>query len=158
MNRDIRKNPILKFNLSALNQIGLVYFDDQRFPTFEYCKGIFSVFSLFIFNITEYIFIILNIKDVNLITLNCATTVLNTTLVAKGATFIWHNKIYFGLITDMHESMKRIENSGHKECNKILNKYVWHAFAVTTTIFIFTTITLFIFSAYIFYMFIIASE
>lgn len=157
MDHDIRKNRMLKFNLMALNQIGLVYFDDQRYLRYEYCKGIFSVFYLFIFNITQYMFVFFNIKDVNLISLNCGTAVLNTTLVAKGATFIWHNKVYFRLMTDMHESMKRIEKSGNDEVNKILNKYVWHSYKVTATIFVFTTITLFIFSAYIFYTFIIAA-
>lgn len=157
MDRDIRKNRLLKFNIMALNQIGLVYFDDQRFPKFEYWKGVFCVFSFVIFNITEYMFVFINIHDVSLISLNLATSLLYSSLIVKGATFIWHNKKYFKLMTDMHNAMKFVENSKHDQLKRILDKHVFHCYEVAVAIFVFTTISLIIFSAYLFYTFLVES-
>lgn len=158
MDRDIRNNRLLKYNVMMLNQIGLVYFDDQRFPTFEYYKGIFCVFSFFVYNITEYMFVYINIDDVNLISLNLATAVLFSTLIAKGATFIWNNKTYFKLMTDMHYTMRYIENSKHDQLKKILDKDISHANKVMFAIFVSTTISILLLSSNFFYTFIIAAK
>lgn len=124
MDEDIRKNRILRVPLTCLSWLGLVTFKDQNFLVFNRAKGYIVIMTYVLYNVSEIIFLVINRKNIQLLTINGGTTALYFTIYVKSWASINHHKKFSKMFASMHQNMKMIEDSEDDEQKKIIDGYV----------------------------------